>query len=127
MREIKFRAWDKYIKAMLPFEAIRLDNGKFIIGTWNFEESDIVDEHDFELMQYTGLKDKNGKEIYEGDIVAGHGLQKRVVNYDLNMFLPIWIISPGAEIIGNIWENPELVDSPNQWDGGIEGLWSLNV
>ncbi len=56
-REIKFRIWDKESKWMISFENMNLS----IIRNREPER--------FELMQYTGLKDKNGKEIYEGDII----------------------------------------------------------
>ena len=70
-REIKFRAWHKDLKKMFKIGQITLEK-----GIWNFEPNDrdfigmsIPSQPSFVLMQYTGLHDKNGKEIYEGDII----------------------------------------------------------
>lgn len=107
MREIKFRAWDKERKQF-----------------WNLDGTDTLDIFDddaFVMMQFTGLKDKNGKNIYDGDIV-----QKK--NFDC-IFRVVWIkqstgffidcgkqrmplsklCEPLIEIIGNIYETPDLL------------------
>ena len=112
MREIKFRAWDKENKEMVEVELL----GKRVLlvkdGEWENIEN-------FEVMQYTGLKDKNGKEIYEGDIVncfrhegfefvttrlGSHGIETQLG------FYPFIEVYGYAEVIGNIYENPELLE-----------------
>lgn len=123
MREIKFRAWDKKEKVMYaragitPHDdycyAVKSKSGG---STW-FE---FVDEHikkydgyypsDIELMQYTGLKDKNGVEIYEGDIYRFYSpsFEKTFTSEIKWMFDPTMLDCDG-EVIGNIYENPELL------------------
>lgn len=107
MRDIKFRAWDKQFKEMidLPFPPR---------SAW-FEKDGEGGPDDFEIMQYTGLKDKNGKEIYEGDILTCEGEKdNRVVAFDRASFfvlgIPLFnVVEDFIEVIGNIYENQELV------------------
>ncbi len=126
MREIKFRAWDKENKEMLEVQELDYEdsyNGQPMVRTTMY--NDYFDTEDMILMQYTGLKDKNGKEIYEGDIVelkAENGccnmLGKIIYdNYDLAFELideegnqeALWYAEQELEVIGNIYDNPELL------------------
>ena len=108
MRPIRFRAWDSEHEEMYE---------------WGQYKSELVAE-DFEgeilkLMQYTGLKDKNGVEIYEGDIVrhaTDEGVYKVIFEdggfYVKNLFEYDFqpINEYPLEVIGNIYENPELLE-----------------
>lgn len=107
MRDVKFRAWDKEGKRMIPSCSSMLSNGVF------------------KLMQYTGLKDINGKEIYEGDIIAhipeGVLETKMQIIWHDGSFYTAWadgcashvfnqIFGNHSKVIGNIYENPELLE-----------------
>lgn len=118
MREIKFRAWEKSLKQMIPVRSIYFERRMINTGSaWR-----MLDE--IQLMQYTGLNDTNGKEIYEGDIVSYYGKAMGIVQfengrYEMKFIIPKKKYTTGISgkynlsaisVIGNIYENPELLE-----------------
>ena len=151
MRDHKYKAWHKVEKVMCDVSVINFDQGAFLIGVKKGED-EIGDKYfvpaptdgrfcnfdEFELLEYTGLKDKNGKEIYEGDLLNEIRYPPdKNGNYDsVPVFIKENIVQVGFnegcftadeahlwrfisnigdnektdyEIIGNIYENSELL------------------
>ena len=141
MREIKFRAWTiggVYPDTMLHQQDVD-DEGEVwftgippdMTGRVHYLFGDVLDVKECVLMQYTGLKDKNGKEIYEGDIVqVNHPHKNRKYRGQViwneyrwtgkdfffpHLDVPQDLFCEGTEyieVIGNIYENPELLSTP---------------
>ena len=142
MREIKFRAWhgkNKRMYTICEISFMKNSSDEFIErgceGYWGDNHRDRFSLNDLKLMQFTGLKDKNGKEIYEGDIVKTHETSnKRLSGLGGNIFKIVFeegsfeMYRKGnheglerccsyegfIEVIGNIYENPELLMSKNE-------------
>ena len=127
MREIKFRCWDKVNKRMV--DVINIEGlHRFMIlevRIPNTKEYYVIEnEDDFELMQYTGLKDNSNpaREIYEGDIISTIIYGNKYVEYDTagtafgckGLITKKWDGPLGMyknlRVIGNIHENPELLE-----------------
>ena len=120
MRKIKFRIFDKFLNCWKEKGSWMGNYDDFYFE--NLEE--ILNDKDYIVLQFTGLKDKNGKEIYEGDIIQLwvceklEGLIREVKwetgisedgHYSSGFKIDEASDSDSCEIIGNIYENPELL------------------
>lgn len=119
-REIKFRAWDNEFNKMHPPDdlGIRLDGVllSYDNNVDGFEE--VLGWSDrFELLQYTGLKDKNGKEIYEGDVLENENGTNMLVIW-MNSMAAFYVVNGDwndllegyhndSKVVGNKFENPD--------------------
>jgi uncharacterized phage protein (TIGR01671 family) len=150
MREIKFRGWSEEDKEMRVYDYWFTVGHQCYLCFEDGPDPVYVDDSDVDYpdriipMQYTGLKDKNGKEIYEGDIVefqddsspddnGEYGMIRDVVVYN-SLTAQFMINSKKAyigleysknfmEVIGNIYENPELLGESLEWtDDNLETI-----
>ena len=144
MREIKFRVYldkmyyqNKYVEydtnlvgidflnKIVTFAGYTDGEEEDSFERYSFDENNILYKKDLKIMQYTGLKDKNGKEIYEGDILfeilgeeyfkvifenGSYRAENEEYSLDLSEYAHL------CEIVGNVYENPELI---KEWDNEI--------
>ena len=126
----KFRAWDKELQTMLDVSLIDFKKRVLVGEHWKFGETNFMSFDEIELMQSTGLKDKSGKEIFDGDVLEiedeGEVLGNAKLTWDneqavfMMEAISVDDIAPFHEIIsdetysyrvvGNVYKNPELLE-----------------
>lgn len=145
MREIKFKVWDKNKEVFIPEDVYAIINrtsfnafGVMITDWQDYKEGEYFYDNAQELVLFTGLKDRNGVEIFEGDILESNDAgfsapdQYCAVKYSGSSFV---VYNPNCcyacknsfgcicnldecgnifEVIGNIYQNPELLTTPNR-------------
>ena len=125
MNSVKFRAWHKHRKVMCEVVGISFKYNKVLLDLetdeqesyyWHESEHDL---NDIILMQYTGMNDTNGKEIYDGDMFWDANYEEMlIVNYDEGTFwlsnktaiTPLFEVVDSITVEGNIYEHANMLD-----------------
>ena len=119
MKEPKFRVWDIELECYLDESELAgiTPDGKYILYIEEDEISRLEIEENYIVEQFTGLLDRNGKEVYEGDLVA-NGTLTGVVEYKVDDFCAwtvrtmangVVLLNGSWDVIGNVHGNPELL------------------
>lgn len=123
----RYRAWNKNTKEMYETDdivSIDIEKKQIYVKTLFFDQLNHYDFDDVVLMQSTGFRDKNGKEIFEGDVVKmAKNIYSEPTYYEVvrhrggayrleskQYGCELWLRHTDCEIAGNIYENPELVE-----------------
>lgn len=108
-RPIRFRAWaDDKMRAVRAVSFT--EKGEL----FRILDAEGVERWPTALMQYTGFKDRKRREVYDGDIVAVNGLARTVVEWKEYRWHPQIPKKTVYEVIGNVWESPELLKASNK-------------
>lgn len=122
----RYRAWDKSTKVMYDdgdIVSIDIEKSQIYVKTPFFEQLSCYNFRDIDLMQSTGFTDNDGKDIFRGDIVMSRsGLFKGIISLRQDLgayvikligykdFVRLSTVANTTEVIGNIYENPELLE-----------------